>query len=546
MSKNLLFLLLIFLTSCKTQSPIATWQPYDESAELAKSQKSENARMRYKLIQSKVLDKNTLLKSAAPQLRSFSEKDYLELKPLILEQDIPTIQSHIQSGALSYEKLVQWYLYRIVKFESDKTQMLNNIIAINPDAVAEARKKDKNKSAANHPLYGMPILIKDNIDMKGLPTTAGAHALVNNKPGNSFIVNRLQEKGAIVLGKTNLSEWANYLCNVCPNGYSAVGGQTLNPYGPGTFDTGGSSSGSGSSMAANYAVAAVGTETSGSILSPSSANSLVGLKPTTGLLSRSGIVPISSTFDTPGPMTRNVTDAAIMLSAMTGEDSSDAATKNNPKSINYVDALKSASLNGMRFGAYKTFLRDSIYKLNVEKIRSMGAVVVEIEAEQNANTGFGAILDADMKQDLPAYIREHASKNISYNAVSDIIEFNKKDSLVSIPYGQGQFLRLVKSNISPDSLARLRTKVRSNGIAYFEKAISQNRLDAVISIANYSAGFAAAANYPCITIPMGYRISGEPAGITFIGRPFTEDKLLKIGYAFEQSTKCRKLPANYK
>ncbi len=502
--------------------------------------------MRYKLIQSKILDKNAVLNTAASQLKGFSEKDYEALKPLILEQDIPTKQSYIKSGALTYQKLVQWYLYRIVKFESDKTTMLNNIIAINPNAVAEARKKDRDKSGNSHPLYGMPVLIKDNIDMKGLATTAGANAFVNNKPENSFIVSRLQEKGAIILGKTNLSEWANYLCNVCPNGYSAVGGQTLNPYGPRTFDTGGSSSGSGSSMAANYAAAAVGTETSGSILSPSSSNSLVGLKPTTGLLSRSGIVPISSTFDTPGPMTRNITDNAIMLSAMTGEDSTDPATKNNPKNINYLDALKTASLKGLRFGAYKTFLRDSIYKLNVDKIRSLGGIIVEIDAEQNANDGFGTILDADMKNDLPAYIKNHASKNISYSSVADIMEFNKRDTLTSIPYGQGRLVGVIKSDLSADSLARLRSKVRKNGISYFEKQMAANQLEAVISTNNNSAGFAAAANYPCITIPMGYRPTGIPVGITFIARPFTEDKLLKIGYAFEQATKSRKMPEGYK
>ncbi len=209
--------------------------------------------------------------------------------------------------------------------------MLNSIIAINPDAVSEARKRDKNRSDGDHPIYGMPVLLKDNIGMQGLPVTAGAAALANNMAADAFITERIKEKGGIILGKTNLSEWANYLSSACPNGYSAVGGQSLNPYGRRKLDTGGSSSGSGTAMAANYAAAAVGTETSGSILSPSSANSLVGLKPTVGLLSRAGIVPLSGTLDTPGPMTRTMTDNAILLSALSGEDSTDIVTKENPK-----------------------------------------------------------------------------------------------------------------------------------------------------------------------------------------------------------------------
>lgn len=546
--KNGIIVLAIFMISCQgMQKTTSTeWNPYDESAELAENAKHESQRMRYKLIQSKILNKNEILQNAVRQLHHFTEKDYLALRPLILEQSIPTIQAHIQSGKLSYEKLTQWYLYRIVKFETDKNKSLNNIISINPDAVKEARKKDRSKPANNHPLFGMPVLIKDNIDMQGLATTAGAHAFLNNNPSNAFIVDRLLEKGAIILGKTNLSEWANYLCLECPNGYSAVGGQTLNPYGRRIFDTGGSSSGSGSSMGANYAAAAVGTETSGSILSPSSSNSIVGLKPTTGLLSRGGIVPISGTFDTPGPMTRTVIDNAIMLSAMTGEDEQDAATKNNPKGINYLEALQAATLKGLRFGVYKSFLSDSLYKLNVEKIKSAGGIIIEINPDQPSNDGFGTILNADMKMNLPAYIKNYASANINYRSVADIVDYNNNDSLIKIPYGQGRLEGVVKANTTPEALLQLKNTIHTNGINYFEKPMNNNQLDAILSIANRNAGLAAAANYPCITVPMGYRESGEPAGITFIGKSFTEDKLLKIAYAFEQVTQQRKLPGQYK
>ena len=546
--KKLIVLLLISLASCKTQkTTIPAWTPYDESDELAKNAKNESPRLRYKLIQSRNLDKNELWKSIASQLKNFTATDYQALKPLILEQDIPTLQANVQSGKLTYEKLTQWYLYRIALFENDRNTTLNNIIAINPNAVAEARQRDKNKSAATHPIYGIPIILKDNINLNGLPTTAGAQAFsTNHDTKDAFIVDRFQEKGAILLAKANLSEWANFMCLDCPNGYSAMGGQTLNPYGRRQFDTGGSSSGSGSSVAANYAAGAVGTETSGSILSPASANSLVGLKPTTGLLSRGGIVPISSTFDTPGPMTRTVVDAAILLSAMSGEDPADPATANNPKNKQYWQEVKTGSLKGIRFGAYKPLLKDTTYALNVEKIRSLGGTVVEIELEQAPNEGFGTLLNADMNADLPNYIKNYGSSALPYKSVTDILAYNLQDSARRMPYGQGRIAGVTKTTSSPEEMAQLRTKIRQSSVGYFEKPMQANQLDVILSINNRSAGLAAAANYPCLTVPMGYKTNGEPIGITFIARPFEEDKLLKIGYAFEQATKSRKIPEAYK
>lgn len=546
--KNLILLLLLVSFSCKTiqKTSIPAWVPYDESEELATSAKHEAQKMRFKTIQSKVLDKNDLWKNVSSQLSNFSEKDYESLKPLILEQDIPTLQSHISTGKLTYERLTQWYLYRIAKFENDKSQFLNNIIAINPDAVSEARKKDRTKSENNHPLFGIPILIKDNINMEGMVTTAGAHAFLNNKTSDAFIVARIKEKGAIILGKTNLSEWANFLCLDCPNGYSAVGGQTLNPYGRKKFDTGGSSSGTGSAISANYAAAGVGTETSGSILSPSSSSSLAGLKPTTGLLSRGGIVPISSTYDTPGPMTRNMTDNAILLSAMTGEDPADGATKGNPKNKKYLEELKTGSLKEIRFGVIKSFLRDSLYKLSVEKIKLLGGIAIEIDPAQTSNEGFGTVLNADMKIDLPDYIAKYGSNNLSIASVADVLSHNNMDTTVRIPYGHGRLEAVTKATTGTEELFELKKQVKAIGVNYFEKLMTANKLDFVLSIANRSAGLAAAANYPCLTIPMGYRSSGEPVGITFIAKPYEEEKLLKVGYAYEEATKFRKLPEQYK
>lgn len=546
--KNILFVSIILLLSCSTSKKITSipvWQPYDETEVLAKNANNENRKLRYKRIQSKIQDKNVMWKTIAAQLNNFSEADYVRLKPLILNQDIPTLQSYIKSGSLSYEKLTQWYLYRIVIFENDKNTALNNIISINPNAVKEARKKDKNKTATDHPLYGIPVLLKDNINADGMVTTAGAAAFANNITADAFITKRIKAKGGIILGKTNLSEWANYLCTDCPNGYSAMGGQTLNPYGLRIFDTGGSSSGSGSAMAANYAAASVGTETSGSILSPSSAHSLAGLKPTTGLLSRNGIVPISSTFDTPGPMTRNLIDNAILLSAIMGVDANDDASKANPQNNFIWQEIKTGSFKGLRFGVYKNLLSDSLFKKQVAKMESLGVIMVELEPEPFSNKGFGIILDEDMKLDVPAYIKNYGNKNLPYKSIADIMVFNSQDSVINIPYGQALFAGIVKDNKTEEELKNLKASVRKKAEEYFQKQMDVNKLDMILSIANRHAGIAAAANYPCLTVSMGYRNNGEPAGITFIARPWQEPLLLKTGFVFEQATQARKIPQNY-
>ncbi len=547
MIKNKLFLLLLFISAChhQTKTVIAPWVPYDESAEIAKNAEHPVEKMRYKLIQSKVLDKNAIWKKVSSQISDFSEKDYQRLKPLILEQNIPTLQSHIQSGALNYEKLTQWYLYRIVKYENNRQTALNAIIDINPDAVKQAREKDKNKSKTEHPIYGMPILLKDNINSSGMATSAGAHLLKNNYTADAFIVERIKQKGGIILGKTNLSEWANFLCRGCPNGYSAVGGQTLNPYGSKKFDTGGSSSGSGVAITANYAAAAVGTETSGSILSPSSKNSLVGLKPTVGLLSRGGIVPISSTLDTPGPMTKSVIDNAILLSAMTGEDSADPATKNNPKGRSYWQNLKTERLSGLRFGVNKNFLTEPLYRETVEKLVSLGATAIAFEPQKVNFNGFGDLLSADMKTDLAHYLNTYASSDIEVQTVEDVVDYNQQDMAIRAPYGQARLAGILSLDMSPQDLVKLKTRIHQEGIRFFETPMKQYQLDVVLSINNKNAGYAAAARYPCLTLPMGYTQDGQPMGITFVARPFTEDKLLQLGYVFEQAFTLRKPPADY-
>lgn len=547
MNRTLISLLIVTALSCtpKPQNIIAPWVEYDETAFLEVNEDHENSRMQYKLIQSKYLDKSDIWTSVQEQILFFTEDHYQALSPLIFEQDILSIQKSIEEERLTYEQLTQWFLYRIVKYENDTSKTLHTIISINPNAVAEARKKDQARTEGDHPLFGMPILLKDNIGTEGMPTTAGAHVLKDNQASDAFIVDRIQSKGGIILGKVNLSEWAYYFCSGCPVGYSAIGGQTLNPYGRMEFETGGSSAGSGTSMAASYAVAAVGTETSGSILSPSSANSIVGLKPTIGLLSRDGIVPISSSLDTPGPMTRSVSDNAILLSAMTGEDAADGATAAGPDAKPYWEDLPAATLEGVRLGVNSQFMEDSLYQLAVEQVEAMGAKVIQFDPVQVNFQGFRTFLNADMKIDLPKYLSDHASDNIVVKNVADVVQHNLQDTLQRSPYGQALLEGIVAQELSEASFDTLKARFLEEATRFFETPMQAHDLDAILSINNWNAGHAAMAKYPCLTIPMGYLESGQPRNLTFIGRPWSEDKLLKMGYAYEQQTLYRKYPVAY-
>ncbi len=540
--------ILILFISCKKKELQVVFSHYDESSEIAEQQDHQTNRMKFKLIQSKYLDMNLVFKPFEEELAYFSEKDYYNLEPYILEKDIPSIQQSVKSGILTYEKIVLFYLYRIRKFESNNELALHSIISLNPEVINQAREKDlKRPENIINTLYGLPILLKDNINTAGMPTTAGAFALKdNNSTDDAFIVKKLKENGALILGKANLSEWAYYFCSGCPVGYSAIGGQTLNPYGRKVFETGGSSSGSGVSIAANYAIAAVGTETSGSILSPSSQNSVVGLKPTIGLLSRTGIVPISSTLDTPGPMTKSVIDNAIFLSAMTGEDIKDTTTKGNILELNYVEALKSATLKGKRLGVIKQLLSDSIYKITIDKLKGAGAEIIEFEPPQIGLNGFLTLLNIDMKNDLPNYLKNYADKNIQITSVDDVVKLNLLDSIKRAPYGQQLFEGILQDTTSKEKFSLVKQNLHESGVEFLNTPIEDYELDAILSINNYHAGFAAVAKYPCLTVPMGYKNSGEPISLTFIAKPFHEEKLLELGYAFEQFTKVRKFPKSYK
>ncbi|WP_199912653.1 amidase family protein [Muricauda brasiliensis] len=551
MIRNLIcFLFLVVFASCKqknveSRDKKTVWTSYNDSAEVAASANNKSERMRYKFIQSKVLDKNEVFLPLYDEVSQFTEAQYQKMKPLVLEQDIPTLQTHIGHGTFTYEDLTLFYLYRIYKYELPNNTTLNTVIALNPNVLEEARQLDESKEI-HHLIYGMPILLKDNIGTAEMKTTAGAIALKDNQTDDAFIVERLKEKGALILGKVNLSEWANFICGACPNGQSAVGGQTLNPYGRRIFDTGGSSAGSGTSTAANYAVAAVGTETSGSILSPSSQNSVVGLKPTIGLLSRTGIVPISSTLDTPGPMTKNVTDNAILLDAMLGKDEADY------KSVSSEPGILSAWMNPetlkeIRLGVMKNLMeRDSIYAANIEALRRAGAQIVKFEAENIPLEGFTTLLNLDMREDLPAYIKAEVKHKdaVKVESVEDVVAFNQQDSLVRIPYGQERFDGILSDSTTAEQFEKIKQNLKESGRAFFN-IMEEKNLDAVLSINNYHAGYAAVAEYPALTIPMGYKTDGEPESLTFIGKPFTEAHLLRIGKAFEQLNRARKMPETY-
>lgn len=545
MKSILLFATLLFIVSCKNSNPSeVAKKPSTDISAISTKNFTE-----FKVLDSKYINKDELWKNFNTGLEDFTEATYTSLKPLIIEQDIPTLQQHIKDGNLSYESLTKFYLYRIRKFDRENELSLNSVIALNPNIISEAKQKDidfKNKRF-KHPVFGMPILLKDNINTAEMPTTAGAVAFQNNTTTDAFIVERLKEHGAIILGKANLSEWAYYFCGDCPSGYSAIGGQTLNPYGRKIMDTGGSSSGSGVAVAANFCVAAVGSETSGSILSPSSQNSVVGLKPTIGLLSRSGIVPISSTLDTPGPITKNVTDNAILLDAMFGFDPNDsksiATTSVNPPHFN-VD-FEGASLEGKRFGAFKRLLEDSLYVRAIADLKSKGAVIVEIEEEKVELPDFLRLLNLDMKTDLRRYISTSGDTSLNIKSVEDVMTFNLKDSLKTMPYGQKLFAGVVADAATDEEFETLKKTLKTNGRLFFDTPMKMNNLNGFLSINNYHAGFAAVAEYPAITVPMGYMESGKPKGLTFIGKPLSEKSLLSWAYNYEQISDRRVAPANY-
>ena len=550
MTKYLYIFLFFAVFSCKkTNSKITTEEtPETETESIDTSVVVTNDFREFKVLDSKYINTDKFWNPFNKDLEDFTEEVYNTLKPFILEQDISTLQSFIANGELSYERLTKFYLYSIRKFDRENSRSLNSVIALNPNVIQEAREAyNTDFEVAPHPIFVIPILLKDNINTANMPTTAGTIVLANNRTTDAFIVNKLKQQGALILGKANLSEWAYFFCGDCPSGYSAIGGQTLNPYGRRVLDTGGSSSGSGVAVATNFCVAAIGSETSGSILSPASQNSTVGLKPTIGLLSRTGIVPISSTLDTPGPITKNVMDNAIVLDAMFGYD------ENDFKSIDallqngfYFKDLPNSSLKNKRFGAFKRLMEDSLYVNAISVLKSQGAEVIEIDEEDIDLPDFLRLINLDMKKDRLGYLKNYSGESIQVSSVSDVIEFNKKDSLYTMPYGQELLEGIVADLGTNEDLESIKHILHTNGKAYFDKPMKANQLNGILSINNYHAGFAAVAEYPAVTVPMGYGDNGAPKGLTFIATRLQEKVLLEWAYIYEQASKMRIMPEDYK
>ena len=503
----------------------------------------------FEVLDSKYITKEELWKTLNPQINNFKQSDHDRLKSLILEKDILTIQNSIKNKKLTYTELTKFFLYRIKAFDRENEKSLNSVISLNPSAIKQAQLLDSIyslNSSDNHPIFGMPLLLKDNINTSDMPTTAGAVALKDNQTEDAFIVSQLKSKGAIILGKANLSEWAYFFCGDCPSGYSAIGGQTLNPYGRKIFDTGGSSSGSGVSVTANFCVAAIGSETSGSILSPSSKNAVVGLKPTVGLVSRSGIIPISSTLDTAGPMTKFVVDNAILLDAITENDSNDFKALSQPNHIgNYFSNLGKSDIEGIRLGAPKSLLEDSLFVNAIQILKAKGAEIIEIEEEDIPLPNFLNLLNLDMKADLPKYLNNYGYPSLEVKSIEDIISFNKKDSAMVMPYGQKLFYGIVNDKGDDNFLNKIKDTLKTNGRKFFNIPFEKYQLDGFLSINNYHASYAAVAEYPALTLPMGFAKEGEPKGLTFIAKSLKEDKLLSWAYVFEKASQARKMPKEY-
>lgn len=485
------------------------------------------------------------------------------------EYTITQLQQGYDNGDFTVTDVVQAYLDRINAID-DNGPTLNAVIEVNPDAMAIAAQLDKELKDGKKrgPMHGVPVLLKDNIDTRDqMPTTAGSRALAGSHPlQDSYIAMKLREAGAVILGKANLSEWANFRGNLSSSGWSGVGGQTKNPY---VLDRNpcGSSSGSGVAVSANLTMIAIGTETNGSIVCPSTANGIVGIKPTVGLLSRSGIVPISFTQDTPGPMGRTISDAVIALGVMTGIDQADSKTaESEGKALtDYTPFLKEDGLKGKRLGWYTSargthFKVDTLMQHAVNYLKSQGAEVIEIDNIYNREAGslsFQVML-FEFKDGLNKYFAS-LGENAPVKSVEELIEFNKRDSIELRYYDQELLIEAQKkagidSKEFLDALSKMNRLVREEGI---DRVMKEYSLDAFIAPTGSpawktdlvngdaytvsSSSPAAIAGYPNITVPMGY-VDGLPVGISFFGRAWSEPLLIEIAYSYEQGTKYRKAP----
>ncbi|MEO1352731.1 MAG: amidase family protein [Cyanobacteria bacterium J06635_15] len=479
----------------------------------------------------------------------------------LLEATIPEMQAAIDAGLINSEYLVRQYTNRIAAYDHQGPS-LNSIIELNPNALETAKALDLERSLSGPqgPLFGIPILLKDNIDTFDLPTTAGGLILDGSIPSDdAFITQQLREAGAIILGKANLTEFANFVAFNMPNGFSAVGGQTLNPYGPGEFDVGGSSSGPAAAIAANLAAISIGTETSGSILSPASNNSLVGIKPTVGLISRDGIIPISATQDTAGPITRTVEDAAILLGALTGIDPTDPATAASEGQFfdDYTPFLNSDGLVGARLGVlrdpfFSQFLSEdelTLAEQAFDDLERLGAELVDPVEFPNLDELFGLGFDVllyEFNIGIENYLASLGT-DAPAQTLADIVAFNEANAEAAIPFGQQLFeLSLATGGdlSDPVYLEELAAGIRLTATEGVDVLLENLDLDALLFPNNIAAFAGARPGYPSITVPAGYTSEGEPFGLTFLSDAFSEPELIELAYAYEQGTLRRLPPAS--
>lgn len=494
------------------------------------------------------------------------------IEPSELEDvSIAELQEGMRTGKYTARSLAEKYLERIDEIDKEGPA-LHGIIELNPDAldIADALDKERKEKGERSPMHGIPIVIKDNLDTADkMATTAGSLALVGSKPpSDSFAVQQLRRAGAVILGKTNLSEWANIRSGHSTSGWSGRGGLTKNPYAL-DRNTSGSSSGTAAAVSANLCAAGVGTETDGSIVSPSSINGLVGIKPTVGLVSRTGVIPISHTQDTPGPMARSVRDAATLLGALTGVDPEDKATaaskgKTEPDYTKFLDAK---GLQGARIGVVRSYFGfheevDVLMNRALETLKQQGATLidpVEIKSFSQMGDAETIVLQHELKADLNAYLAR-LGPNAPVHTLKEIIEFNEKNKKSEMPYfGQDFFVKSeakgdLKSKEYLAALAKCRKLSRKEGI---DAALKKHKLDALVAPTDSpawltdlvdgdhflggSSSAAAVAGYPSITVPAGF-VFGLPVGISFFAGAWSEPKLIKLAYAFEQATKFRKPP----
>jgi len=484
----------------------------------------------------------------------------------VVELSAADARQRLDAGALTAKALTEAYLARIAAIDKAGPR-LNAVIELNPAAVADAERLDAERKAGKvrGPLHGLPVLLKDNIDVAGLVNSAGSLALADNRPArDAFLVARLREAGAVVLGKTNLSEWANFRSTRSTSGWSSRGGQTRNPY---VLDRNpcGSSSGTGTAIAASLAAVGVGTETDGSILCPASVAGLVGLKPTVGLVSRTGIIPISVSQDTAGPMARTVADAALLLTAMAAPDPADpAGAAAAGRTADYLGALKADALSGRRFGVVRQAMGyhpdvDARMARAIEVLTAAGATVVDVTVPtyNQWNRAEFEVLLYEFKDGLNAYLAGSASPHKSLEA---LIQWNAANRERAMPFfGQELFEQAqAKGPLTDAAYVRARAEARRlAGPAGLIATLEGGTLDALIAPAMAPAwptdhvlgdhfvgagyGMAAVAGTPSLTVPMG-DVQGLPVGLAFMGRPFAEADLLAFGYAFEQKARARTAP----